>query len=75
MSTTEQAQHTIETITRIKNDIRNSIQDTLLMSEPCEFWPDIVLDQIQDNVLSMKPKTVAAAVEMTEAQITMLCDE
>lgn len=75
MSTTEQAQQTIETIRKIRNDIRNSIQDTLLMSEPCEFWPDIVLDRIEENVLFMQPKTVAAAVEMTEEQITLLCDE
>jgi hypothetical protein len=47
VSTQEQAQHTIDALTKIKSDIRHTINETLLMSEPCEFWPDMVVDRIE----------------------------
>ena len=38
------------------------------MSAP-EFWPDIVLERIEDGVSAMKPKTVAAAVDTTSSKV------
>jgi hypothetical protein len=66
MTTTEQAQHAVDTL----SDIRDAIQNTIMIWMPP--WSLNHIGLVEENVLATKPKTIAAAVATTREQISVV---